>query len=461
MTKPSLIDAMQEEIHKFERLQVWEMVPCPDKVMLIKLKWIYKVKIDEFSGVLNNKARLVAQGFKQEEGIDFEGSFASVVRIEAICAVDPTLFTWKAGNDLLLVQMYVDDIIFASTNTAMCNDFANPMATKFKMSMMGKIDSVDTPMVENSKLDEDLHGKPIDATLYRAMIGSLMYLTSKYSDADHTGCQDTRRSKSGSAQLLGDKLVSWSSKKQKSTTISSIEAEYIALSGCSRSKHSRAKATSLDAIHFNKGSSRDNGIVELYFVRTKFQRADIFSKPLPRERFNFLIEKLGIKRMSPKMLKHLTEVEDELRKPSTDNLIESLTNTLALLNQSFKAHLPQTNNQLRTSSKRQGTSYTIQDGRDLKGSIRSNLKVDAREVSVKTKVLAPGDSFYRSSSSTRASGSKPRSNTKHNRILPAKSVNNKKVEDHPRTPYVFKIFTPEGSTKDFWKKFSNSVIVSK
>ncbi|GJY63030.1 retrovirus-related pol polyprotein from transposon TNT 1-94 [Tanacetum coccineum] len=274
MTKPSWINAMQEEIYEFERLQVWELVSCPDKVMLIKLKWIYKVKTDEFGGVLKNKAKLVAQGFSQEEGIDFEESFALVARIEAICifvanavnknmmifqmdvktaflngelkeevyvsqpegfvdqeyplhvyklkkalyglkqaprtwydmlssflisqhfskgAVDLTLFTRKAGNDLLLVQIYVDDIIFASTNTALCNEFANQMTTKFKMSMMGQMsfflglqisqsprgiflnqskyaseiikkygllssDSVDVPMVEKNKLDEDLQG---------------------------------------------------------------------------------------------------------------------------------------------------------------------------------------------------------------------------------------------------------------------------------------------------------------
>nr|GFC09191.1 retrovirus-related Pol polyprotein from transposon TNT 1-94 [Tanacetum cinerariifolium] len=75
---------MQEEIYKFERLKVWELVPCPDKVFLIKLKSIYKVKTNEFGGVLRNKARLVAQGFKQEKGIDFEESFAPVARIEAI-----------------------------------------------------------------------------------------------------------------------------------------------------------------------------------------------------------------------------------------------------------------------------------------------------------------------------------------------------------------------------------------
>nr|GEU96959.1 integrase, catalytic region, zinc finger, CCHC-type, peptidase aspartic, catalytic [Tanacetum cinerariifolium] len=99
MTKPSWIDAMQEEIYKFERIQ----------------------------------------GFRKEEGIDFEESFAPVTRIEAICEVDPTLFTRKAGNGVLLVQIYNDDIIFASTNTGVYNEFANLMTTKFKMSMIGKM----------------------------------------------------------------------------------------------------------------------------------------------------------------------------------------------------------------------------------------------------------------------------------------------------------------------------------
>ncbi|GKB66274.1 retrovirus-related pol polyprotein from transposon TNT 1-94 [Tanacetum coccineum] len=217
---------------------------------------------------VSTRMQLQTDAIWQKEGINFKESFAPAVRIEAIRifvansanknmmifqmdvkmtflngSVDPILFTRKARNDVLVVQNYVDDIIYASTNTAMCNEFANLMTTKFKMSMMG--DSVDTPMVEKSKLNEDLHGNPVYATLYRVMIGSLMYrhpvdptlfmqsaYVTAHVDADHPGCQDTRRSTSGSAQFLGDKLVSWSSKKQKSTAISSTEAEYIALSGC-------------------------------------------------------------------------------------------------------------------------------------------------------------------------------------------------------------------------------------
>ncbi|GKC26955.1 retrovirus-related pol polyprotein from transposon TNT 1-94 [Tanacetum coccineum] len=78
------IKAMQEELNEFVRLEVWELVPRPDKVMVITLKWIYKVKLDELGGILKNKARFVTRGYRQEEGIDFEESFALVARLDAI-----------------------------------------------------------------------------------------------------------------------------------------------------------------------------------------------------------------------------------------------------------------------------------------------------------------------------------------------------------------------------------------
>ncbi|GJV03474.1 retrovirus-related pol polyprotein from transposon TNT 1-94 [Tanacetum coccineum] len=225
MTKPSWIDAMQEEIHEFERLQV---------------------KTDEFGRVLKNKARLVAQGFKQEEGIDFEQSFSPVARIEAIL-----IFVANTANkNMMIFQM---DVKTAFLNGELKEEVYVSQPEGFVDQDNPSLiidDSVNTHMVEKNKLDEDLQGKPVKATLYRGMIGSLMYLTSSipdlinvyskdtdmsltaYSDADHAGCQDTRRSTSRSAQFLGEKLVSLSSKKQKSTTIWSTEAEYIALSRC-------------------------------------------------------------------------------------------------------------------------------------------------------------------------------------------------------------------------------------
>ncbi|GJT26395.1 retrovirus-related pol polyprotein from transposon TNT 1-94 [Tanacetum coccineum] len=188
-------------------------------------------------------------------------------------------------------------------------------------------DSVDTPMVEKNKLDEDLQGTPVDATLYRGMIGYLMYLTSSrpdliygtinmglwyskdtgmsliaYSDADHAGCQDTRRSTSGSAQFLDygfqfNKIPLYCDNKSA-----------IALC-CNNVQHSRAKHIDV-RYHFIK-EQVENGIVELYFILMEYQLADIFTKPFPREIFNFLIEKLGMRSMSPETLKRLTEEENE------------------------------------------------------------------------------------------------------------------------------------------------------
>nr|GFA01323.1 hypothetical protein [Tanacetum cinerariifolium] len=237
------IEAMQEELHEFERLKVWELVTRPDKVMVITLKWIYKVKLDELGGILKNKARLVARGYRQEEGIDFEESFALTAFLngnlrEDVYVSQPDGFVdlgnpnhvyklkkalyglkqapraWKNGNDLLLVQIYVDDIIFAAPTLELCDLFANLMCSKFKMSMIGKshfswdyrflkiteaslsinlnmllnhlrnmvLNLVDTPMVEKSKLDEDKKGKDVDPSHYHGMIGTLLYLTASRPD---------------------------------------------------------------------------------------------------------------------------------------------------------------------------------------------------------------------------------------------------------------------------------------
>ncbi|GJW79080.1 hypothetical protein Tco_0140762 [Tanacetum coccineum] len=131
-----------------------------------------------------------------------------------------------------------------------------------------------------------------------------------YANADHAGCQDTRSSTSGSAQFLGDKLVSWSSKKQTSTSISSTEAKYIVMSGCCaqilwmRSKH-------IDSRHHFIREQVEKGVVELYFVRTEYQLADIFTKALPRERFEFILLWLDMKSMKPETLKRVQNDKDE------------------------------------------------------------------------------------------------------------------------------------------------------
>ncbi|GJT85512.1 retrovirus-related pol polyprotein from transposon TNT 1-94 [Tanacetum coccineum] len=164
--------------------------------------------------------------------------------------VDPILFIRRQRKDLLLISQSLRGIFINQSKYAL---------ESLKKYGMESSDPMDTPMVEKSKLDEDIEGKAVDPTYYRGMIGTLMYLIASrpdltfvvcmcarglwypkdssinltaYADADYAGCQDTRRSTSGSMQLLGDGLVSWSSKRQKSIAISSTEAEYIAMSGC-------------------------------------------------------------------------------------------------------------------------------------------------------------------------------------------------------------------------------------
>nr|GEV27580.1 retrovirus-related Pol polyprotein from transposon TNT 1-94 [Tanacetum cinerariifolium] len=471
------------------------------------------IKLDELEGILKNKARLVARGYSQEEGIDFEESFSPVARLEAIRIflaytahmnmvvyqidvktaflngnlweevyvsqpdgfvdpdnpnhvyklkkslyglkqaprtwydmlssflisqdffkglVDPTLFIRRDGKELLLVQIYVDDIIFAASTPELCDLFAKIMCSKFKISMMGKIsfflglqisqsprgifinqskyaleslkkysfescDLVDTPMVEKSKLNEDKEGKAVDPSHYRSLIGTLLYLIASrpdlqfsicmyaryqarptkkhlhavkrifrylrgtvnrglwylkdssisltgFSDADHAGCQDRHHCTSGSLQFLGDRLIGCSSKKIKSVAISSTKAERIALSGCcaqilwmrsqltdyglrfnkilmycdnksaialccNNVQHSSSKHVDI-RYHFIK-EHVENGVIELYFVNTEYQLEDIFTKALERERIEFLINKLGMRSFTPKILQQLTDEVDE------------------------------------------------------------------------------------------------------------------------------------------------------
>ncbi|GJT71550.1 retrovirus-related pol polyprotein from transposon TNT 1-94 [Tanacetum coccineum] len=475
--------------------------------MSYTLKWLWKNKRDEENTIIRNKSRLVAKGYAQKEGIDFEESFAPVARLEAVRlfiayaahksftvyqmdvktaflygplkeevyvnqpdgfvdpyhpdkvyrlkkalyglkqaprawydelsnflvsngfskgSIDPTLFITKHGEDILLVQIYVDDIIFGSTNPKLSKRFGKLMHSKFDMSMMGELkfflgiqihqsprgifinqakyaqeilkkhgmtscDSIGTPMA-TKHLDADLSGTPVDQTKYRSMVGALMYLTASrpdivhatcycaryqakptekhltavkrifrylkdsinmglwypkdtgfeltaFSDSDHAGCLDSRKSTSGGIQFLGgDKLVSWSSKKQDCTSMSSAEAEYVSLSACCAQvlwlrtqltdygfhfdkipmycdskaaiaiscnpvQHSRTKHIDV-RYHFIK-EQVEKGIVELFFVGTEYQLADLFTKALSEDRFKSLVRQLGMRCLTPDELEVL------------------------------------------------------------------------------------------------------------------------------------------------------------
>ncbi|GJT47259.1 retrovirus-related pol polyprotein from transposon TNT 1-94 [Tanacetum coccineum] len=311
-------------------------------------------------------------------------------------SVDPTLFIHKEGKELLLVQVYVNDIIFAVSTPELCDLFSKIMCLKFKMSMMGKIsfflgqqifqnprgifinqskyaieslkkygfnscDPVDTPMVEKSKLDEDKEGKAVDPSDYRGMIGALLYLTTSihdlqfaicmcaqyqakpiekhlhaikrifrylkgtvnrglwyskdssialtsFADADHAGCQDTRRSTSGSMQFLGDRLLTDYGLGFNKILMYCDNKSAIALS-CNNVQHSRSKHIDI-RFHFIKEHA-ENGVIELYFVNTEYQLANIFTKALARERIEFLINKLGMWSFTSETLKQLADEVDE------------------------------------------------------------------------------------------------------------------------------------------------------
>ncbi|GKD16153.1 retrovirus-related pol polyprotein from transposon TNT 1-94 [Tanacetum coccineum] len=368
MIKDCWFQAMQDEIHEFDRLEVWELVPRPIYVMVIALKWIYKVKLDEYGDVLKNKARLVAKGYRQEEGIDFEESFAPVARIEAI-----RIFIANAATkNMIIYQMDVktaflngdlQEEVFVSQPEGF-EDQENPTHVyRLKKALYGLKQAPRAcrpDLVFAVCMCARYQAKPTKKHfeaikhVFRYLKGTInmglwyskdnaMSLTA-YADADHAGCQDSRRSTSGSAQFLGDRLVSWSSKKQRSTAISTTEAEYIAMSGCcaqilwmrsqlkdygfdfnkiplycdnksaialccNNVQHSRSKH--IDIRHHFIREQVENRVVELYFVETNYQLADILTKALPRERFEFLLPRLGMKSLTPETLRRLQEGEDE------------------------------------------------------------------------------------------------------------------------------------------------------
>ncbi|GKE09969.1 retrovirus-related pol polyprotein from transposon TNT 1-94, partial [Tanacetum coccineum] len=179
MADSAWIEAMQEELHQFDRLQVWELVDKPFGKNVIKLKWLWKNKKDEDQTVIRNKARLVAKGYAQEEGINFEESFAPVARLEAVrifVAYAAHKFFSNLSNGRLPLK---ESSIWIKASSESLAKYALEILKKHGME---KGQSIGTPMATKPKLDADLSGELVDQTDYRSKIRPLMYLTSSRPD---------------------------------------------------------------------------------------------------------------------------------------------------------------------------------------------------------------------------------------------------------------------------------------
>ncbi|GJT37862.1 retrovirus-related pol polyprotein from transposon TNT 1-94 [Tanacetum coccineum] len=400
----SWVEAMQEELLQFKLQKVWVLVDLPYGKKVIGTKWVFRNKRDERSIVVKNKARLVAQGFRQEEGIDYDEVFAPVARIEAIRlflafasymgftvyqmdvksaflygtieeevyvhqppgfvdpahpnkvykvikalyglhqaprawyetlssflmengfrrgTIDKTLFIKKKKSDIMLVQVYVDDIIFGSTKKSMCTEFEDCMHKRFQMSSMGEltfflglqvkqqpdgifisqdkyvadilkkfdflsIRTATTPIESNKPLVKDEDGVDVDVHVYRDSPFEL----EAYSDSDYGGASLDRKSTTGGCQFLGRRLISWQCKKQTIMANFTTKAEYVAAANCcgvikNPVAHSKTKHIEIH-FHFIR-DCYEKRLIEVIKIHTDSNVADLLTKGFDVTRFNFLV----------------------------------------------------------------------------------------------------------------------------------------------------------------------------
>nr|GEV23104.1 hypothetical protein [Tanacetum cinerariifolium] len=380
-----------EELHQFDRLQVWELVDKPFVKSVIRQKWFWKNKKDEDQIVIRNKARLVAKGYAQEEGTDFKESFAPVACLEFV----QIFVAYAAHKSFLIYQMdvkmaFLNGPLKEEVYVAQLDGFVDPdhpknvyrlrkalyglkqslrawydklskfltskgftkgtidptlftirygediLLAKYALEIihkhgMEKGQSIGTPMATKPKVDADLSRNPIDQTDYRSKIGSLMYLTSSRPDIVQAVCFCAKYQSRPTEKHL---------KEVKRIFRYLREAEYVALSAscaqvmwmrtqlqdygfnynkipwyydskpaiaisCNPVQHSRTKHIHT-RYHFIK-EHVENGIIELYFVRTEYQLADMFTKALPKDRFKYLVMQIGMRCLTPAELEFLAK----------------------------------------------------------------------------------------------------------------------------------------------------------
>nr|GEZ82993.1 hypothetical protein [Tanacetum cinerariifolium] len=244
MTDPEWIDSIQQELLQFKRLDVWVLVPASDNISPLSLKWLFKNKHDEEQMVIRNKSRLVVRGYRQEEGIDFEESFAPVARMKAI----RIFLAYVAHKSFTMFQMDVKTaFLHGSLKEFMyvCQpegfiDADHPIHVyKLKKALYGLkqaprawYDELSTFFLQNHFFKGTINPTLFIRRFYDDTLVDSGFELTGFLDADYAGCKDTFKSTFGGAQFLGEELVSWSSNKKDGTVLSTAKAEYVSLSAC-------------------------------------------------------------------------------------------------------------------------------------------------------------------------------------------------------------------------------------
>nr|GEX60976.1 copia protein [Tanacetum cinerariifolium] len=310
---PDWVASMQKEMQQFFNQQVWKLVPLPDGKIAIGTKQILKNKRDARGIVVRNKARLVAQGHRQEEGIDYDEVFAPVARIEAI----RLFLAFASYIGFMVYQMDVKSVVLYGeieeevyvTQPKGFEDPHNPkhvyrvikaFQDKYVKDMLKKFDmeSVRTATTPYEVLKPKLKDEPDDAVnfhLYRSMIGSLMYLTASrpdiidspfkleaYSDSDYAESHGDKKSTTGGCQFLGRRLISWQCKKQTIVATSSSEAEYVAAASC----YGQVLWIQNQMLDYRDGNEKN--LIQVLKIHSDDNVADLLTKAFDGPRFHYL-----------------------------------------------------------------------------------------------------------------------------------------------------------------------------
>nr|GEU64452.1 retrovirus-related Pol polyprotein from transposon TNT 1-94 [Tanacetum cinerariifolium] len=282
MADSAWIEAMQEELYQFDRLQVWELVDKPFSKTVIRPKWLWKNKKDEDQTVIRNKAQLVAKGYAQEEGIDFEESFAPVARLKAV-----RIFVAYAAHKSF--PIYQKDVKTKFLNGPLKEEVYVTQPEGF----------VDPDYLEKVyRLKKALYGlKQAPRAWYDEL---LKFLTSKVLlKAEYVALSASCAQVMWTMTQLQDYGLNYNKIPLYCDSQSAIAIS------CNPVQHSRTKHIHT-RYHFIK-EHVENGIVELYIVRTEYQLADMFNKALPEDRFKYLVRRIGMRCLTPAELEVLAK----------------------------------------------------------------------------------------------------------------------------------------------------------